>query len=144
MAMWLFDAVASGFYGFVLVWVAVLYVWVQNGGAELARPLFTYLAQSLAYGVAYALTGVFCGLPVGLVLTFVVGDASGRRTRRDASLTGGIIHAVAGFLLMVLMGGGASSGVLFVVVIAVLVGLSAGWWHDRLASRPRFEDFYAH
>ncbi len=143
MMMWPLSAVVGGVYGFTLVWVAVLVVSVQSGGDGLALPLSRYVIRSVAFTLAYAATGLVCGLLVGVVLSLLVGDTGGRRARRAARLAGGLTHAAVGLLVMVLRGGGFA-GLLWLVVTSALVGLVAGWWHDRLASRPRVEDFYAH
>ncbi|GAA1448411.1 hypothetical protein GCM10009641_76360 [Mycobacterium cookii] len=143
MMMWLFSAVVGGVYGFTLVWVAVLTVSVQSGGDGLTLPLFRYVIRSVAFALAHATAGLVCGLLVGVVLTLVVGGARDFRTRRAARLAGGLTHAAVAVLLLVLLGGGFDR-LLWMVVTSVLVGLVAGWWHDRLASRPRVEDFYAH
>ena len=143
MMMWPISAVVGGVYGFTLVWVAVLAVSVQSGGDGLTLPFSRYVIRSVAFALAHAIEGLVCGLLVGLVLTLFVGCAGDLRSRRVARLTGGLTHAAVGVLVVVLLGGGFA-GLLWLVVTSVLVGLVAGWWHDRLASRPRVEDFYAH
>ena len=144
LALWPFDVLAGGLYGFALVWVAVLYVLVQQEGDGLELSPFVYLARSVGFGLGYALFGLVCGLPVGLALTFLVGDATGVAARRAAVVVAALAHLVAGALLLVLLGGVTFGGGLWLVVLSALTGAAAGWWHDRLASRPRQDDFYAH
>lgn len=139
MMMWLFGSVASGLCATALVLVSVLYVSFQpeSGGPTISA---SYAARVLTFGLVYALSGAACGLLAGLVLTFVVGDRPGARRAR---LVGGTTYAFAGVMFGFLVRGGVGY-FLVLVVTSVLVGLVAGWWHDRLASRPRVEDFYAH
>lgn len=143
MMMCPLGAVVGGLYGFTLVWVAVLVVMVQSGGDGLALPLSRYAIRSVAFTLVHGLAGLVCGLLVGVVLSLFVGAARDLRSRRAARLAGGLTHAAAGVPVMLLLGGGFP-GLLWLVVTSVLVGLVAGRWHDRLASRPRVEDFYAH
>lgn len=137
--MWLFSSVASGLCASALVVVSVLYVLVQPDG-DAPTLSVSYAASALMFGLVYAVSGAACGLLVGLVLTFVVGDRQGARRAR---LVGGTTYVFAGVVFGLLVRGGVVY-FLLLVVTAVLVGLVAGWWHDRLASRPRVEDFYAH
>ncbi len=137
--MWLFSSVASGLCATALVVVSVLYVSFQPG-SDGPTVSASYAARALAFGLGYALSGAACGLLVGLVLTLVVGDREGARRAR---LVGGATYACAGVVFGLLVGGGVGY-LLLLVVTSVLVGLVAGWWHDRLASRPRVDDFYAH
>ena len=143
MAMWPASVLVGAAYGFALVWVAVLYVGVHPDGAGLTLSVGRYAVRSVAFGLFYGACGLACGLPVALALTFLVGDATGVRARRAARLVGGVTHAVGGFVLLALNGGGVAL-LLWWVVASVLVGLVAGRWFDRLAARPRVEDFYAH
>jgi MFS family permease len=139
MMMWPFSGVASGLCASTLALVSVLYVFLQPDGdaPTISAP---YASRVLTFGLMYALSGAACGLLVGLVLTFVVGDRQGARRAR---LVGGTTYAFAGVVFGLLVGGGGGY-FLLLVVTSVRVGLVAGRWHDRLASRPRVEDFYAH
>jgi hypothetical protein len=143
MAMWPFSSVASGLCAFVLGWVAVVYVWFQPDGDGLTMSLSDYAGRAATFGLFYAVSGAVCGLLVALVLTFLVGDARDRRAQRAARLVGGTTYAIAAVVFGAFVGGGAGY-FLLLVVTSVVVGLVAGWWHGRLASRPRVEDFYAH
>ena len=143
MTMWPFSVVVGGLYGFTLVWVAVLVVSLQQGSDGLSMSMSRYLGRSVVFGMVYAVAGAVCGLVVALVLMLLVGDARGQRARRAAQLVAASTHAAIA-LLWVAWFGRTFALLLWLVVTSALVGLVAGWWHDRLASRPRVEDFYAH
>ena len=139
MTMWLFSSLASGLCASALVVVSVLYVALQPDSERLTISA-SYVARVLTFGLVYALSGAACGLLVGLVLTFVVGDRQGARRAR---VVGGTTYALAGAVFGLLVGGGVGY-FLVLVVTSVVVGLAAGRWHDRLASRPRVEASHAH
>ena len=142
MVMWPLTSLVSATCAFALVWVAVGYG-ASRSEDGLTVSLPTLAARSVAFFLVYALSGAVLGLLVALVLTFLVGDAHGRRAEQAARLVGGGTYAVAGLVVGAAVSGGAGY-LLVLVVTSMAVGVVAGWWHRRLASRPRVEDYYAH
>ena len=143
MAMWPLTSLLGGLCAFVLVWVAVAYGTFGPEGQGLPLPMARIVGRSVAFFVVHAVFGALLGLLVALVLTFLVGDAGGQRAERATRVVAGGTYAIVGILVMVLLGAGGGT-LLIVVATSGAVGVVAGWWHRRLASRPRVEDFYAH
>ena len=95
MVMWPLTSLVSATCAFALVWVAVGYG-ASRSEDGLTVSLPTLAARSVAFFLVYALSGAVLGLLVALVLTFLVGDAHGRRAEQAARLVGGGTYAVAG------------------------------------------------
>lgn len=128
---------AGAVFGVLAVWSAVLIVALTGGST--GGPERGVLILSLVGGLLGATIGLVCGVPVGLVLMFVVGrdPGAGRRAVVGATAT----HAVSLVGLMAAVGFGfVGFGTLLIIGSSLGAGLVAWWFHGRLVDRARLQD----